>query len=226
MMISKGFRILAVSLALFTLDLVVWAQTTSGAKCPPVTPKNPQEAVMMVQTSNKQGCWVRDKKTSQLVFLSNLAPAQNYNPILNIPKSSGCKPLLRTGPASAIQSALPGSGLAGTWNVTSGVWPGEGELALARQFGKPGEIQIINNCPVVDVSTSRQMIVRTPNGTYCSGSGEAGLCLNQAGPGSYFIQSGTNRCNYELDGNVLRGACMDSAVPGRVELVVATKLSP
>jgi hypothetical protein len=181
---------------------------------------------MMEQTNNKQGCWVRDKKTGQIVFVSNRAPDQNYNPILNIPKSSDCKPVLRTGAASAIQGALPGSGLAGTWNVTSGVWPGEGELALARQFGKPGEIQMINNCPAVDVSTSKQTIIRASNGTYCSGSGEASLCLNQAGPGSYFIQSGTNRCDYVLDGNILRGACADSAVPGRVELLMATKASP
>src|ERR1019366_7163535 len=194
------------------------AAQTAAKKCAPITPKNPQEAVMMEQTGNKQGCWVRDKKTGQLVFVSSLAPNQNYNAILNIPKSSGCKPVLRSGSGSAIAGALPGGTLAGAWNITSGVWPGEGELALTRQFGKPGEIQMINNCPAVDVSSAKQTIVRTPGGAYCVGSGGQSMCLQQSSPTSYFIKSGTNRCDYELEGNVLRGACMDSAVPSRVEL--------
>src|SRR5882672_11718318 len=59
------------------------AQTSSAQakSCPQVTAKNPQEALMMEQASNKQGCWARDKKTGQLVFLSNLPPNQNYKPL-------------------------------------------------------------------------------------------------------------------------------------------------
>jgi hypothetical protein len=37
---------------------------------------------MMEQSSNKVGCWARDKKTGALVFLSNLAPSQNYKPLV------------------------------------------------------------------------------------------------------------------------------------------------
>jgi len=63
MMNSKWLGIFGVSLALFVVPFVAQAQTASGAKCPPVKPKNAEEALRIEESSNKVGCWVRDKST-------------------------------------------------------------------------------------------------------------------------------------------------------------------
>jgi hypothetical protein len=58
------------------------AQTTSNA-CPPVKAKNAQEALTMEGASNKEGCWVRDPNTGQLVFV-NMGGIK-YKPVLPQP---------------------------------------------------------------------------------------------------------------------------------------------
>jgi hypothetical protein len=198
----------------------------NATQCPKVAPKSPQEVVMMAAGSNKQGCWVRDKHTGQLVFISNLSPNQSYKPLWDPSQAAGCKPVLRTGATPGMSALLPGTGLAGTWKSTSGVWPGDAELALIRQFGKPGELRTINGCPVTDVSSSTDTVIRTPAGGFCSAADKSEPCLSPSGTSSYTSQSGTNRCTYELEGSTLRGACTDLAIPGRIVLVVATKAAP
>jgi hypothetical protein len=49
--------------------LQLQAQKNSGCPPPPV-PKNPEEAAMMEAASNKEGCWKRDPKTGQLIFVN------------------------------------------------------------------------------------------------------------------------------------------------------------
>ena len=202
----------------------VAGSSVAQTKCPPVTARNAQEALRIEQTDNKNGCWVRDA-SDQLVFVSDLAPNRNYKAILNVPKSSGCNPVLRSRLAPGFQNPQSAGGLAGTWNVTAGVWPGESELALIQTFGK-SDIQTINNCPAVDLNTFQQTIVRLSDGRYCSGSNQQRVCLSESGEGSYSIQRGTYTCNYALDGAVLRGACSDSTIPGRIELMIGRRISP
>jgi hypothetical protein len=57
------------------------AQTGSNA-CPPVAPKNAQEALMMEQSSNKEGCWQRDS-SGKLVFVNK--GGIKYKPVLPQP---------------------------------------------------------------------------------------------------------------------------------------------
>lgn len=194
-------------------------------KCAPVTPKNPQEAVMMEQTTNKTGCWVRDPNTGQLVFISSLPPDKNYNPILNVPKTGGCKPVLGN-PTTATLNGSTGMGLAGTWKTTQGIYPGEGELALSRTVGPPGSIQKMNNCDVIGVETGQVTLVRTPDGRFCDKGVPGQDCFVPKGLGSYVVEDDAMRCNFILNGAVLRGACFDKVDTGRVTLYVATRVSP
>jgi hypothetical protein len=58
------------------------SQTKPTASCPPVQPRNAQEALMMEGASHKQGCWERNKATGQLVFRSDVSPSRNYKALL------------------------------------------------------------------------------------------------------------------------------------------------
>jgi hypothetical protein len=75
-----------------SFGLFVSAQSAS-TNCPPVTPRNPAEALQMEQSSNKTGCWVRQKKSDgsdgNLVFVSKLRPDQNFKPQTMIPTTEG-----------------------------------------------------------------------------------------------------------------------------------------
>jgi hypothetical protein len=80
---------LATSVILMCL-FTIWAnsQNLSAAKCVPVTAKNPQEALMMEASSNKNGCWVREKNldgSDHLVFVSGTTPDKNYKPMITNP---------------------------------------------------------------------------------------------------------------------------------------------
>jgi len=106
-MISKGSRTFIVILVLFNLFPALWAQTAGGTKCPAVKPKNAQEAVMIEQSSDKHGCWVRDK-SGQLVFVSSAAPDQ-YKRLVQMPAST-------TRPTCAALGGAPAApGVMGTW---------------------------------------------------------------------------------------------------------------
>jgi hypothetical protein len=67
----------------------LFGQRQPTKKCSPVTPRNRQEALMMEEASHKNGCWVRDKQTGLLIFLSDQAPNKNYKPLVlpNPPKA-------------------------------------------------------------------------------------------------------------------------------------------
>ncbi len=134
-------------------------QGKSDKPCPPVAPKSPQEALMMEAASNKKGCWIRDKRTGLLGFVSDVPPNKNYKPILETPKTStsGCNPQLKGhGEPSGNKD------LAGTWEVKLGVYPGEGELGIIRMGqhlgGSKDDTQIINGCQATDVKTERTTI--------------------------------------------------------------------
>ena len=61
------------------------AQTGNGQRCPLVTARNPEEAVMMEAAAGKVGCWVRESGTGQLVFVGPTAPIQNHPPYFKTP---------------------------------------------------------------------------------------------------------------------------------------------
>lgn len=92
---------LAIALFLFLSEFSM-AQTK--AKCPPVTAKNTQEALMIEGGGNKEGCWVRDRKTGKLEFVST-GPA-NYKPLA--PPESTAK--------QARPAIPPATGVIGLWD--------------------------------------------------------------------------------------------------------------
>jgi hypothetical protein len=82
MTLSKTSLLFVLSVLMCAAAFTSQAQTVSQTKCPAVSAKNPQEALMMETGSNKQGCWVRDKKTGLLMFVNSLAPNKNYKPLV------------------------------------------------------------------------------------------------------------------------------------------------
>src|SRR5207253_3044509 len=60
-------------------------QLAAATTCPLVVAKNPQEQLMMEAGSNKQGCWVRNPRSGQLYFISDLAPSNGYKPLIRQP---------------------------------------------------------------------------------------------------------------------------------------------
>lgn len=107
MTILNRFQMFALSLVLFTLAPASWAQKAPGSKCPPVKPKNAEEALRIEESSNKNGCWVRDS-TGQLVFVSSKAPDQSYVPLTKAPAPTAK-------PSCQSSGGAPGSRITGTW---------------------------------------------------------------------------------------------------------------
>jgi hypothetical protein len=103
----NGFQMFTPILVLLTLAPALRAQKASGSKCPPVKPKNAEEALRIEESSNKNGCWVRDR-TGQLVFVSSKAPDQGYVPLTKAPTLTGK-------PSCQSSGGAPGSGITGTW---------------------------------------------------------------------------------------------------------------
>jgi hypothetical protein len=71
---------------LLASSCALWAQSQKVVgECPPVIPTNSQEALLMEQSTNKNGCWERQKKTdgsdAGLIFRSREEPGKNYKPI-------------------------------------------------------------------------------------------------------------------------------------------------
>jgi hypothetical protein len=60
----------------------MFAQTNASKPCPIVKPRNSAEALKMENSSNHNGCWIRQADGS-LVFLSDKSPDQNYKPALD-----------------------------------------------------------------------------------------------------------------------------------------------
>jgi hypothetical protein len=192
---------------------------TAPKKCAPVTPKNPQEALMLEQSTNKNGCYVRDSKGT-LVFVSSRAPDENYIPTIDIPQVGSCKPAL----GSPSRAAL---GLAGTWKFAEGTYPGEAELALSRRVGGSGSIRTMNNCQVNDVQNLEMTLSRMPDGRFCTTTGGAGeSCFVPSGAGAYLLETANESCKFVLDRAVLRGACFDKYDTGRVTLFTGTRGAP
>jgi hypothetical protein len=101
--------IVAIHLLLFVVP--AYSQSTSKP-CPAVTAKNKQEALMMEATTDKKGCWVRNKG-GNLVFVSSASPDSNYKPVLPNPQTNNGRPKLDDPTVG-----LVGKGdLAGEWNV-------------------------------------------------------------------------------------------------------------
>jgi hypothetical protein len=100
----KGTPLVLACLAMVVLAGGASAQTSTqptskpvSKKCPPVTPKNDQEKLMIEQSSIHPGCWVRNKNTGQLEFISDKAPntykspLDDYNRILQDQKQNPAK---------------------------------------------------------------------------------------------------------------------------------------
>lgn len=86
MALLKTIPLCVLSAIVFSV-LTCQSQTTSQSKCPAVKAKNPQEALMMETGSNKQGCWVRDRKSGLLMFVTTVDPKTNYKPMVQTPTS-------------------------------------------------------------------------------------------------------------------------------------------
>lgn len=197
-----------------------FAQQGTAGHCAPVTARNPQEALMMEGTSHRSGCWTRTA-SGQLVFVSNDAPDKAYKPLIAPVPSSGCVPRLR-GAGVAPRS---NGDLSGSWQFMTGVWPGESELALIQlgsRLGSDTKVAQINGCQAVDLDSFTGSITRR-GAQFCFSENGEQICLDAVGPSTYRQQNGTWSCTYEVEGDTLRGACSDSAIPGRVVLTQARR---
>ncbi len=123
----RNIRQLDLAILAFAFSpLLLYGQSAStSGNCPPVKAKNKQEALMMEAASHKQGCWVRNPKTGQLVLMSNLSPDKNYKP-LALPDTQGvgnstCRPSWSGTSVKAPVSRLASLDLVGTWAVKSGI---------------------------------------------------------------------------------------------------------
>lgn len=118
---AGSYARILLGLSLLSVTVMSRGQTASGSKCPPVKPKNAEEALRIEQSSNKNGCWVRDSTTGQLVFVSSKAPDQNHTPLVKQQSAPTVKPSCQTSSGGA------GSGITGTWlweeRCTSGCTP-------------------------------------------------------------------------------------------------------
>jgi hypothetical protein len=202
--------------ALSAVVAPAFAQSGATGQCAPVTARNPQEALMMEGSSHHNGCWER-LVDGQLVFVSKDTPDKSYKPVIESIPAAGCVPRLR---AAAVVPRM-NADLSGNWEFTTGVWPGESELAiiqLGSRLGSGTQIALLNGCQAVDLETFTGSIVRRGM-QFCSVSETAEQsCLNQVGPSTYREQNGTSSCTYELEGDRLRGACSDTLIPGRIVL--------
>ncbi|SRR5579859_4907140 len=202
------------------------AKKSSARKCPPVQAKNPEEAVMMESSSNKNGCWARDPASGQLVFLSDLAPDKNYVPMMEQPPP-GTKPV-----CSARRPGAPANDLSGTWLVTvrcvshcdahPGASPEELQMletvTISRRVPRTYRISF-GTFPNMDGCETELTLLQKPNLIY---SGTSGVGTNELPEGCHprtvEIESrGSSfivRTRYE-SGGVWEGlACPTSAPPG------------
>jgi len=82
-------QIAYLGLLLIAVVLVQTANAQGGAKpcASPPKPKTRAEALMMESSSNKNGCWIRQKNQDGtddgLVFVSKEAPDKNYKPLIS-----------------------------------------------------------------------------------------------------------------------------------------------
>ena len=78
-MAMKIGTVLACTTATCLFSTLTFAQK-AGVPCPLVIARTPQEALQIEQSSNKKGCWARDKN-GHLVFLSTGSP-KDYKPLV------------------------------------------------------------------------------------------------------------------------------------------------
>jgi hypothetical protein len=200
--------------------------TSAAKKCPPVMPKNRQEALMMESSSNKKGCWARDKDSGQLVFLSDQSPDRNYLPMMEAPQP-GVKPVCRV----RQQGAAPND-FTGTWLVSfkcvhecspvPGVAPEDQQMlqtvTVHRRLPKVYRVSF-GTFPEMDGCEAPLDVMQKPNLSY---SGTTGTGANPIEEGCHprtvelepRLGSFVVRTRYE-SGAVWEGvACPTSAPPG------------
>jgi len=200
------------------LLLVGWAQSAkTAAQCPPVKAKTAQEAALMEHSSNKNGCWTRDK-AGTLVFVSNTPPDRNYKSVLGS----------LHGPSAPAELAPPPIQLAGDavgrWQITRTLttpilanWA-KGTLTIGAglefkfQCDESGVSATFVGPPIPSQPKSCKDEAPSKGFGRCNG-----WKLTNIGPGYYRIRCGTNEDflagTMAVQGGVIKAEAVDRADP-------------
>ena len=214
-------------LAFLVSSLALCAQVTTvdNSTCPPVSPRSRKEVLDIAASQGKKGCWIRDKKTGLLMFVSPIGQKDNHPPLVD--SFVGKTMTLRDWSTTAHLSAPSGSqDLAGTWSIISGTYPGIPELGL---FG-PGDpaIRNIEGVRLLDTETTRVILTKKPTGQYCGAAfGVKEICFTKTGATSYVLSDpkpdSSQHCEFNSDGRILRGKCLRAGTVGAGTLIIGVK---